>query len=71
MKKLPSQSKKVANIENIVVQLFDLTFFVLCHWQDLILSHTQKGEGVISYFLPCDFFLLHANCSSTNLSVGP
>ncbi len=45
MKKLPSQSKKVAIVKTLLSTYLISPFFILCHWQDLILSHTKKEKG--------------------------
>ncbi len=69
MKKLPSQSEKVDIVKTLLFTYLISPFLIMCHWQDLILSHTHKRRRG-DQLLPCDFF---APCklSSTNLSVGP
>jgi len=60
MKKLPSQSEKVDIVKTLLFTYLISPFLIMCHWQDLILSHTQKEKGwsATSLWL----FLLHANC---------
>jgi hypothetical protein len=60
MKKLPSQSEKVDIVKTLLFTYLISPFLIMCHWQDLILSHTQKEKGwsATSLWL----FWLHANC---------
>jgi hypothetical protein len=60
MKKLPSQSEKVAIVKTLLsTYLISHLFYIVSMARLDIVAH-KKGEGVISYFLVT--FLLHANC---------